>query len=60
MSNEVLGNVTALTRAHNMAKKDKKPGALRRKKDGTFQMFRIPYLMHGILRQTIFQRSFLK
>lgn len=57
MSNEVLGNVTALTTAHNVAKKDKKPGALRRKEDGTFQMFRTPYLMHRISGQTLFFRD---
>lgn len=58
MRNEVLGNVTALTTAHNVAKKDKKPGALRRKEDDTFQIFKTPYLMHRILRQTLFFRDF--
>lgn len=58
MSKEVLGNVTALTTAHNVAKEDKKPGALRRKEDGTFRIFRTPYLMHRILRQTLFFRGF--
>lgn len=54
----MLGNVTALTTAHNVAKKDKKPGALRRKEDDTFQIFKTPYLMHRILRQTLFFRDF--
>lgn len=58
MSKEVLGNVTALTTAHNVAKKDKKPGALRKKEDDTFQIFRTPYLMHRILRQTLFVGDF--
>lgn len=58
MSNEVLGNVTALTTAHNVAKKDKKTGALRKKEDDTFQIFRTSYLMRRILRQTLFVRDF--